>query len=65
MSRLLGQKMNLPVTDLDDVIVEQAGPIPVIFETNGETFFRQIEHDLLLECLNQEGILATGGGPPV
>lgn len=38
VSRLLGQKMNLPVTDLDDVIVEQAGPIPVIFETNGETF---------------------------
>lgn len=65
VSRLLGQKMNLPVTDLDDVIVEQAGPIPVIFETNGETFFRQIEHDLLLECLDQEGILATGGGTPI
>lgn len=31
VSRLLGQKMNLPVTDLDDVIVEQAGPIPAIF----------------------------------
>lgn len=65
VSRLLGQKMNLPVTDLDDVIVEQAGPIPVIFETNGETFFRQIEHDLLLECLNQEGILTTGGETPI
>lgn len=65
VSHLLGQKMNLPVTDLDDVIVEQAGPIPAIFETNGETFFRQIEHGLLLECLDQEGILATGGGTPI
>ena len=46
VSRLLGEMLNTPVTDLDVEIVRHAGmPIPDIFAQNGEPYFRQLEHD--------------------
>lgn len=41
VSRLLGEMLNTPVTDLDVEIVRRAGmPIPDIFAQNGEPYFR-------------------------
>lgn len=62
VSRLLGEMLNTPVTDLDVEIVRRAGmPIPDILAQNGEPYFRQLEHDTLAEILkSDQGILATG-----
>ena len=67
VSRLLGEMLNTPVTDLDVEIVRRAGmPIPDIFAQNGEPYFRQLEHDTLADILkSDQGILATGGGTPM
>ena len=67
VSRLLGEMLNTPVTDLDVEIVRRAGmPIPDIFAKNGEPYFRQLEHDTLADILkSDQGILATGGGTPM
>ncbi|MCG4607043.1 shikimate kinase, partial [Bifidobacterium longum] len=66
VSRLLGEMLNTPVTDLDVEFVRRAGmPIADIFAQNGEPYFRQLEHDTLAEILkSDQGILATGGGTP-
>lgn len=67
VSTLLGKQLALPVTDLDQAIVEHAQmSIPEIFKRHGELGFRQIEHQVLLETLQTKaGILATGGGTPL
>lgn len=67
VSTLLGEQLRLPVTDLDQAIVDHSHlTIPQIFQQHGEVGFRQIEHQVLLETLqNHEGILATGGGTPL
>lgn len=66
VSQLIGQKLNVPVLDLDQVIVKQAGKtIPEIFAEDGESAFREIEHQALESISEFDGILATGGGTPL
>ena len=36
-----------------------------IFEEDGEDYFRKREHELLLEILKEDAVLATGGGTPL
>lgn len=67
VSRLLGEMLDTPVTDLDDEIVRRVGmPIADVFAKKGEEYFRQLEHDTLADILKKgQGILATGGGTPM
>lgn len=67
VSNLLSGQLNLPVTDLDQAIIDHSQmSIPQIFKRSGEIGFRQIEHQVLLETLqSKDGILATGGGTPL
>ncbi|ANZ57489.1 hypothetical protein BGL34_06155 [Fructilactobacillus lindneri] len=66
VSRLLSAQMQLPVSDLDEVIVKAAGKsISGIFADHGETYFRELEQRELKGQLEQDGILATGGGTPI
>lgn len=63
ISKELAATLNAPVVDMDDVLVERIGqPISDYFEEHGETSFRQHETNLLKEALNEESIIATGGG---
>lgn len=67
VARILGDKLELKVIDLDDYITEKEGlSIPEIFETHGEIYFRKIENAYLLELLNsnEHFVLALGGGTP-
>lgn len=62
----LAEMLNCPYTDLDEVIEKAAGKdIPQIFADDGESAFRQLEHEQLQSVINQPGVLATGGGTPV
>ncbi|USS84503.1 shikimate kinase [Fructilactobacillus myrtifloralis] len=65
ISRRLGQRLGLPVTDLDQVIVTTAEQsIATIFAEQGEAGFRRLETQALAQQISQPGILATGGGVP-
>jgi 3-dehydroquinate synthase len=64
LGRLLAQRLDLPFTDLDAVIVQNDGrPIPEIFKTDGEPGFRIKETEALRQVsTNGRGIVALGGG---
>ncbi|WP_126249090.1 shikimate kinase [Chitinophaga rhizosphaerae] len=63
----LAAHWNLPFFDLDDVIVEYEGmPVADIFNTKGETYFRELESRLLRELAfdNDSFLISCGGGTP-
>lgn len=63
VGKALAKKLNIDFFDLDEYIVKKEGKtIPVIFEENGELYFRQAEADSISEISRQGGIIATGGG---
>jgi len=64
IGRLLAQRLGMRFADADDEIVEAAGcSIEEIFESYGETAFRDGERRVVARLLDGEPIvLATGGG---
>ncbi|HZP66423.1 MAG TPA: shikimate kinase [Rudaea sp.] len=64
IGRRVADLLGLPFLDLDHEIEVHCGvEIPLIFELEGETGFRQRESAVLAELCAREGILlATGGG---
>ena len=64
LARLLGERLNRPVVELDRLIEETAGlSIPEIFAAQGESGFRVLETQALREAGRRSGaILSTGGG---
>lgn len=66
VGKLLAKQLRLPHIDLDDQITVVAGTaIKDIFSQHGEHYFRQLEHEVLLDTISQDGVLSTGGGTPV
>ena len=67
VGKLLSERMSIPFIDLDKVIETREGKtIAALFGEKGETYFRQLESNALIEILSQNTpfILATGGGTP-
>jgi len=63
IGRRLAVQLALPLIDLDDQIVAQAGcSIPDIFKQHGEAAFRQMETDTLRTVAGKKAVIATGGG---
>ena len=62
IGKKLAKTLRLPFADSDQLISEQHGPIPEIFEELGEAKFRDIEEEIVLGQLGSPKILATGGG---
>lgn len=68
VGRLLGERLGWQFVDLDDEIERRTGrAIPEIFEQEGETQFRQLEHEAFVEQqrLARQGrarVVAMGGG---
>ncbi|MFC3418125.1 shikimate kinase [Salinicoccus hispanicus] len=59
----LGERMNLPVIDLDKEVVRMTGmEIPEIFKAEGEAGFRKREQEALVQIGGARCIVATGGG---
>ncbi len=67
VGKLLAEKLLVKHLDLDDFIEqkEQKG-ISDIFKEKGEIYFRKLEHQLLVEVLDQAEfmVLSLGGGTP-
>ena len=67
ISKLLSEKINFQLFDLDKVISTNFKQIiPEIFKNKGEIFFRKLEKETLEEILAEENncILSVGGGTP-
>lgn len=67
ISKLLSDKLNLKLIDLDkEIIARHNMSIAEIFTKKGEIFFRKQERAILDEILNSETdcILSVGGGTP-
>jgi len=63
IGRRLAAHLGLPLIDLDNMIVEQAGcSIPEIFARDGEEAFRDMETAALRDALGRRAVIATGGG---
>lgn len=63
IGRRLAAQLNVPFTDMDDYIEQQAGmTIPEIFERFGEPHFRDLETQAVRELASREGVIACGGG---
>jgi len=64
VGRLLAEKLSLPFYDADVELEARAGrSIREIFETEGETRFRDLESEILQELLQRgPAVVAAGGG---
>ena len=64
IGKKLAERLDLPFTDLDEVIENQSGMhIPEIFSQEGESGFRERERQALSDVLNNgQGVIALGGG---
>ena len=67
VAKLIGEALQWPVCDLDELIVERSGiSIPVIFQREGEPGFRLREAEALRAASNNHRfVVATGGGTVV
>ena len=62
VGRILAERLGYDFVDTDEVIESRAGPIPEIFERQGEWSFRDMERDVALELADRSGlVIATGG----
>jgi shikimate kinase len=64
IGRTLANRLGLPFADSDDLIRQRAGrSIPEIFDTDGEAYFREREHEVIAEAVaGPPSVLALGGG---
>lgn len=62
LGRKLAKALNLPFSDTDKLVEKAHGTIVKIFETEGESAFRDYEEKALVEALATGGVVATGGG---
>jgi shikimate kinase len=62
----LSYKLGIKFIDLDNYIENSVKlNTSEIFEANGEVYFRQLEHEALIKCLEEENfVMASGGGTP-
>lgn len=67
IGRILAKELHIPFIDLDEYIEsEQGKSINEIFESNGEIFFRKLEHLYLNKLINEphQLVISLGGGTP-
>lgn len=62
LGRRVARELDLPFVDTDRNIVAQHGPIPTIFDEQGEPVFREYERLAVAEALTQSAVISLGGG---
>jgi shikimate kinase len=64
VGRILADRLGLPFVDADVLIEERLGrSIKDVFATDGEAFFREVEHRTVTELAGgRDAVLALGGG---
>jgi 3-dehydroquinate synthase len=64
VAREVAQRLNWDFIDTDEEIVKLAGkPIAEIFQQDGESKFRELEHEVIEKaCQQRQSVIAIGGG---
>ncbi|MCQ9366894.1 shikimate kinase [Brevibacterium sp. 50QC2O2] len=66
IGRLLADRLDIPLIDTDQRIVDRYGPIQEIFTERGEARFREIEREVVRRALrgllDGPGVVSLGGG---
>jgi shikimate kinase len=62
IGRKLAKALKVPFIDTDNLITDEHGPIPAIFEERGEPEFRRLEEKAMEKAIRQTAVVATGGG---
>lgn len=62
IGKMVSEKLNMRFIDIDEYIEEKYGKISDIFK-KGEDYFREIEHNAVIEISDMDDVvIATGGG---
>jgi len=60
---MVSKKLNVPFIDIDNLIEEHAGmTISEIFESNGESYFRNLEEKITIKSLKRKNVIVSLGG---
>ncbi|MFQ5770133.1 MAG: shikimate kinase [bacterium] len=64
VGKILANKLQRQFLDTDELIEHKTGQsIPEIFQTKGETYFRQVESEIVQSVAkNRDSVIAVGGG---
>jgi shikimate kinase len=62
IGRKLARTLSLPFVDTGVLVTKTHGPIPEIFEKQGETSFREYEEEAVAKAITEVQVIATGGG---
>jgi shikimate kinase len=62
IGRKLAKALKVPFIDTDNLIIDEHGPIPAIFEERGEPEFRRLEEKAMEKAIRETAVVATGGG---
>ena len=63
IGKILAHRLGCQFYDLDDVIEQEEGKsVEQIFKDHGEQYFRVVESAKLVDVLEEEGVIALGGG---
>ena len=62
IGRKLAKALKVPFIDTDNLITDEHGPIPAIFEERGEPEFRRLEEKAMDRAIRETAVVATGGG---
>ncbi len=62
VGKRLAKELKVPFFDTDIVIAKNHGPIAELFANLGESGFRELEEDAVMSVLNNQSVIATGGG---
>lgn len=63
VSKILGEKLNIPSIDMDMAIeISQGKTVTQIFKDSGEDFFRTVEKDTLKKIFRGENMVISSGG---
>jgi len=62
LGKRLAKVLDLPFVDTDKMVAADHGSIKNLFAMKGEAHFRDLESAALVTALNNQGVVATGGG---
>jgi shikimate kinase len=65
IGKRVARSLGLPFIDTDRVVVEAHGPIPAIFERDGEAAFRELERVAVQRAVVKRAVVSLGGGAVV
>lgn len=62
VGKYISEKYNKPLISTDELIVEEVGPIDEYVKANNWTEFRKLEHKIIDNIDQENGIIDCGGG---